>query len=174
MSTTDNPVVFLDISFGTESMGRVKLELYASDLPRTCENFRQFCTGEHRINGMPQGYKGSQFHRIIRGFMIQGGDFLKGNGTGSTCIYGSTTFADEGFLYKNEKYTLSMANSGPNSNGSQFFINCDRNESLDGKHVVFGRVVEGFDIIKKIELAPTDNNDRPAPHKVTIENCGEM
>ncbi|KAA8906011.1 hypothetical protein TRICI_005194 [Trichomonascus ciferrii] len=169
-----NPVVFLDVSFGSEPIGRIKLELYASELPKTCENFRQLCTGEYRINGQPQGYKGSTFHRVIKGFMVQGGDFLKGNGTGSMSIYGSTTFADEGFQYKHEKYALSMANSGPNTNGCQFFICCDRNENLDGKHVVFGRVVEGFDVVRRIEHAPTDSHDRPSPHKIYIQDCGEM
>ncbi|KAK9473761.1 cyclophilin-like domain-containing protein, partial [Dipodascopsis tothii] len=169
-----NPVVFLDVSLGNQAMGRIKIQLFADALPRTAENFRQLCTGEYRVNGLPQGYKGNTFHRVIRDFMIQGGDYIRGNGTGSACIYGTSTFADEGYKYKHEPYSVSMANSGPNTNGCQFFICCAALPHLDGKHVVFGRVVEGFEVVRKIELVPTGDNDRPTPFDVVITNCGEM
>ena len=98
--SNENPVVFLDVNFGSQPLGRIKIELFADKLPKTCENFRQYCTGEYRINTVPQGYKGCKFHRVIKGFMIQGGDFLKGNGTGSQCIYRSTTFNDRRILFQ--------------------------------------------------------------------------
>ncbi|CDO52732.1 hypothetical protein DV113_001388 [Geotrichum candidum] len=170
----ENPVVFFDIALGSQKLGRIKIELYADKLPKTAENFRQFCTGEHRVNTVPQGYKGSKFHRIIKDFMIQGGDFIKGNGTGSATIFGSDTFNDEGFPFTHEEFSLSMANSGPNTNGCQFFICCTRLKHLDGKHVVFGKVVEGQDIVKKLEHVKTGENDRPFPHDVIIVECGEM
>lgn len=102
-----DPVVFFDVSLGPKEIGRVKIQLFAQHLPRTCENFRQFCTGETRNNGIPVGYKGSKFHRIIRGFMIQGGDFVSGNGKGSHTIFGTNTFEDESFQFK-RKYSLGM------------------------------------------------------------------
>uniref|UniRef100_A0A060SWI0 Peptidyl-prolyl cis-trans isomerase n=1 Tax=Blastobotrys adeninivorans TaxID=409370 RepID=A0A060SWI0_BLAAD len=168
------PVVFLDVDLGPEYVGRIKIELFADTLPKTSENFRQFCTGEHRVNGTPQGYKGAPFHRVIKGFMIQGGDFVKGNGTGTATIFGSTSFPDEGFQHSHDKYSVSMANSGPDTNGCQFFICCDRLPHLDGKHVVFGKVIEGTDVVDKIERVRTGDNDRPYPLSVTISNCGEM
>ncbi|CAN6660328.1 peptidyl-prolyl cis-trans isomerase [Trichomonascus vanleenenianus] len=173
-SESGNPVVFLDVSLGSQPLGRIKFELFADKLPKTSENFRQFCTGEYRVNGVPQGYKATRFHRVIKGFMIQGGDFVKGNGMGSESIYGSTTFNDEGFMFEHHPMSLSMANSGPNTNGCQFFIACERLPHLDGKHVVFGKVIEGEEIVRKIERVPTGENDRPYPHDVVITNCGEM
>ncbi|KAK6204748.1 cyclophilin type peptidyl-prolyl cis-trans isomerase, partial [Scheffersomyces amazonensis] len=152
---------------------RVKIELFADELPQTTENFRQFCTGEYTEHGRPIGYKNSIFHRIIRGFMIQGGDFVKGNGLGSKTIYGSTSFPDEGFPHDNRKYSVSMANSGPNSNGCQFFICCADAPHLDGKHVVFGKVIEGFETVDKIESTPVDSNDKPRS-TVVIYECGQM
>ena len=114
----DNPVVFLDICLDTQPLGRIKIELFAHELPKTAENFRQFCTGEYRLGSNPQGYKGSAFHRVIKDFMIQGGDFISGNGTGSITIYGGSNFEDEGFKYSHEKPgLLSMANNGKDTNG---------------------------------------------------------
>ncbi|EEC76395.1 hypothetical protein OsI_14027 [Oryza sativa Indica Group] len=116
-----NPVVFFDVTIGSIPAGRIKMELFADIVPKTAENFRQFCTGEHRKSGLPQGYKGCQFHRVIKDFMIQGGDYMKGDGTGCTSIYG-TKFDDENFIAKHTgPGLLSMANSGVNSNGSQIF-----------------------------------------------------
>jgi len=136
-----NAVVFFDVSLvGGSSgenevpLGRIKLELFCADCPRTCENFRQLCTGEYLKNEQPTGYKGSVFHRVIKGFMIQGGDFVQGNGTGKECIYGHT-FADENFIHKHDQPgRLSMANSGKDTNGCQFFITCAKADWLDNKH----------------------------------------
>jgi peptidyl-prolyl isomerase H (cyclophilin H) len=173
--TYSNPVVFFDISIGGVPQGRMKFELYADRVPKTVENFRQFCTGEFKSpTGKPLGYKGSVFHRVIHSFMIQGGDFLNGDGTGSISIYGST-FPDENFDVKHTSPgLLSMANSGKNTNGSQFFITCARCEFLDNKHVVFGRIMgpEGHNILRKIENLPKDDGDRPGA-KVMITECGE-
>ncbi|KAG2736046.1 hypothetical protein G9P44_000136 [Scheffersomyces stipitis] len=169
----ENPVVFFDINIDDQPLGRVKIELYADQLPRTSENFRQFCTGEYRELGVPIGYKGCGFHRVIKGFMIQGGDFVRGNGLGTKTIYGKESFADEAFTYDHKKYSVSMANSGPNSNGCQFFICCKDTPHLDGKHVVFGQVIEGFEIVDKIENINVDANDKPKQN-VVIAECGEM
>lgn len=106
-----NPIVFFDITLGGEPLGRIKMQLFADSVPRTAENFRQFCTGESKDSrGRPQGYKHSKFHRVIKEFMIQGGDFLNGDGTGSTCVYGTKSFADESFKLRHERAgVLSMA-----------------------------------------------------------------
>jgi len=139
----NNPVVFFDIAIGGHAAGRIVMELYADKTPRTAENFRQFCTGEMKKNGLPIGYKEAPFHRVIKDFMIQGGDFLKGDGTGVVSIYGGP-FRDENFELKHTKPgLLSMANSGPNSNGCQFFITTNKCEWLDNKHVIFGAVIDG-------------------------------
>lgn len=168
-----NPVVFFDISIGGQNVGRMKMELFADIVPKTAENFRQLCTGEFLKDGVPQGYKGSTFHRVIKDFMIQGGDFLKGNGTGSTSIYGPK-FADENFRLKHDAPgLLSMANSGPNTNGCQFFVTCAKCDFLDGKHVVFGRVVDGLLVMRKIENVPTGVNNKPKL-PVVVTQCGEM
>eukprot|EP00211_Chloroparvula_japonica_P008433 CAMPEP_0119135924 /NCGR_PEP_ID=MMETSP1310-20130426/20359_1 /TAXON_ID=464262 /ORGANISM="Genus nov. species nov., Strain RCC2339" /LENGTH=167 /DNA_ID=CAMNT_0007126869 /DNA_START=92 /DNA_END=592 /DNA_ORIENTATION=- len=156
-----NPVVFFDISIGNQQQGRVKMELFADKCPRTAENFRQFCTGEFRRNGMPVGYKGCLFHRVIKDFMIQGGDFVRGDGTGITSIYGER-FEDENLSMKHDTPgLLSMANTGPGTNGCQFFITAAPAQWLDGKHVVFGRIVEGLRIIRMIENVPVDPKSRP-------------
>lgn len=154
------------------SLGRIEIELY-SDLPKTSENFRQFCTGEVKEYGKPIGYKGSKFHRVVKGFMVQGGDFIKNNGTGRKTIYGSNTFNDEKFKYDHIKYNVSMANSGPNSNGCQFFICCKNLPHLDGKHVVFGKVILGFDVVDYIEQVRVDGRSSPK-EDVIIAECGEM
>lgn len=169
----DNPVVFLDISIGPQVIGRIKIELFAHLVPKSAENFRQFCTGEFKRNGIPTGYKNATFHRIIKDFMIQGGDFLKGDGTGSISIYGDK-FPDEGFFMNHSAPGLvSMANAGANTNGSQFFITCAPCDFLDGKHVVFGRVVEGMSVVRSIESTPTNPQNRPKL-PVVISECGQM
>nr|GEY59622.1 peptidyl-prolyl cis-trans isomerase CYP63 isoform X1 [Tanacetum cinerariifolium] len=175
MSKKKNPCVFLDLSMDGSPAGRIVIELFADVVPRTAENFRALCTGEKgtgSTTGKPLHYKGVVFHRIIKGFMAQGGDFSKQNGTGGESIYGGK-FADENFkLDHSGAGMLSMANSGPNTNGSQFFILFKRQPHLDGKHVVFGKVVEGIEILKKIEqLGTSDGN--PAG-LVRIADCGEI
>uniref|UniRef100_A0A7R9VH19 Peptidyl-prolyl cis-trans isomerase n=1 Tax=Chlamydomonas euryale TaxID=1486919 RepID=A0A7R9VH19_9CHLO len=169
-----NPIVFFDITIGGVPAGRVKFELWADLCPKTAENFRQLCTGEFRRGGLPQGYKNCQFHRVIKDFMLQGGDFLKGDGTGAMSIYGSR-FADESFVAKHTgPGLLSMANSGPNSNGCQFFITCAKTDWLDNKHVVFGRVLgDGLLVVRKVENVATGKNNRPNLPCVIAE-CGEM
>ena len=149
----DNPKVALDVTIGGEPAGTITIELFADVVPKTAENFRALCTGEKGMgkSGKPLAYAGSPFHRIIPGFMIQGGDFTRGNGTGGESIYGEK-FADENFELKHtEPGMLSMANAGPNTNGSQFFITVDATPWLDGKHVVFGKVVDGMDVVEAME-----------------------
>ncbi|WIA23923.1 hypothetical protein OEZ85_013565 [Tetradesmus obliquus] len=170
----NNPVVFFDVSIGGQPAGRIQIELWADIAPKTAENFRQMCTGEFRKSGLPQGYKGCQFHRVIKDFMIQGGDFIKGDGTGSTSIYGSR-FADEPFVGKHTgPGLLSSANSGPNTNGCQFFLTCAKADWLDNKHVVFGRIIkDGLLVARKIENVATGPANRPKL-PCTITECGEM
>ncbi len=169
----DNPVVFMDISIGGQAIGRIKMELFSHLTPKTAENFRQLCTGEFKRSGLPIGFKSAPFHRIIKDFMIQGGDLVKGDGTGSLSIYGEA-FADENFEAKHtQPGILSMANSGPHTNGCQFFITCAPCEFLDGKHVVFGRVVEGMSVVRKMELVPTAGQNKPRL-PVVITECGQM
>lgn len=173
-----NPIVFLDVSIGPTSAGRITLELFADVCPQTAENFRQFCTGEYRPNGKPVGYKEARFHRVIKDFMIQGGDFLNGDGTGCTSIYAGKSFPDEslGALRHSGPGVLAMANSGPNSNGSQFYITCTQCDFLDRKHVVFGKVTndESLLVVRKIEnVAVAGVNGRPNAD-VVITQCGEM
>ncbi|KAK3036895.1 hypothetical protein RJ639_031513 [Escallonia herrerae] len=174
MSKKENPLVFFDLSVNGDPLERIAIELFADVVPKTAENFRALCTGEKGVGistGKPLHYKGTAFHRVIRGFMAQGGDFSKGNGTGGESIYGGK-FADENFkLDHNAPGLLSMANGGPNTNGSQFFIIFKRQSHLDGKHVVFGKVVKGMDVVKKIELVGTD--DGKPSGLVKIVNCGE-
>jgi len=169
-----NPQVFFDLNIGGAAAGRVTMELYADVVPKTAENFRALCTGEKGTgkSGKPLHFKGSKFHRVIKDFMCQGGDFTKGNGTGGESIYGEK-FADENFIKKHEgPGTLSMANAGPGTNGSQFFICTVKTAWLDGKHVVFGRVVDGFDVIKKAEAVGSQSGATSKP--VVIENCGQL
>ncbi|VDN50594.1 unnamed protein product [Dracunculus medinensis] len=144
----ENPVVFMEITAGGAPIGTIKMEL-------------QFCTGEYRRDGVPVGYKNAQFHRVIKDFMIQGGDFVNGDGTGMTSIYGSK-FPDENFdLEHSGPGILSMANAGPDTNGCQFFITCTKCDFLDKKHVVFGRVLDGLLTVRKIENVPTGQNNKP-------------
>jgi len=171
------PRVYFDLAIGGEAIGRVTMVLYADTVPKTAENFRALCTGEKGdCEGKPETplhYKGCSFHRVIPGFMIQGGDFTNGDGTGGESIYGAK-FADEAFLDKHRGAgLLSMANAGPGTNGSQFFITAAATPHLDGRHVVFGRVLEGMDVVAKVENTPTDANDKPKA-EVTIVDCGEL
>jgi len=166
------PVVFFEIGFNGASMGKVLFELFNDITPRTAENFRCLCTGEkgRSTKGKQLCYQGSVFHRIIPGFMCQGGDFTAGDGTGGESIYGHK-FADENFKQKHkEPFLLSMANSGPNSNGSQFFITTKETPWLDGKHVVFGKVIEGQDLVKRMEACGSPSGK--TAKKVTIISCG--
>ncbi|KAF7491791.1 Peptidyl-prolyl cis-trans isomerase H [Sarcoptes scabiei] len=169
-----NPVVFFDIMIGNTEVGRMKMELFSDVVPKTAENFRQFCTGEYKKDGVPIGYKGSSFHRVIKDFMCQGGDFVNHDGTGLMSIFGGTKFPDESFRLKHDQPgLLSMANSGKDTNGCQFFITCSDCDFLDGKHVVFGRVIDGMLVVRKIENVPTGPNNKPKI-PVIISQCGEM
>ncbi|KAG1753224.1 cyclophilin-like domain-containing protein [Suillus lakei] len=192
MSSTTRPIVFMDINIGETPAGRIKMELFSDVVPKTAENFRQLCTGECRLDVMRDprvtrmGLSTGNHHRDLEqstfvngfwadvpNFMCQGGDFLNGDGTGSFSIYGKN-FPDENFQ---EKHTgpglLSMANSGPNTNGCQFFITTAKCDFLDGKHVVFGKVIDGMLTLRKIENVPTGQNNRPKL-VVKIVECGEM
>jgi len=157
---------FFDMTIGGQAAGRIVFDMY-DEVPKTVENFRALCTGE---KGM--GYKGSPFHRVIPGFMCQGGDFTRQNGTGGKSIYGEK-FADENFIRKHTRPgLLSMANCGPNTNGSQFFLTTAVTSWLDGKHVVFGEICEGMDVVRNIEKVGSQSGT--TRQKVVIVNCGQL
>jgi len=168
------PQVFMDVEADGERLGRLVFSLKSEDVPATAENFRALCTGEKGMgkSNKPLHYKGSIFHRIIPGFMAQGGDFTHRNGRGGESIYGSK-FKDENFKLKHTKRgLLSMANAGPDTNSSQFFITFVRTPWLDGKHVVFGELISGEDVLKELERLGTNSG---APLKqVIISDCGEI
>jgi len=183
------PKVFFDLKFGEEEeLHRIVLALYSDSVPKTAENFRQLCVGAkqkaldsdemkpqmcHTKPDIPLHFKGSSFHRVIPNFMMQGGDFTNGDGTGGESIYGPQ-FNDERFVDKHTRpFLLSMANCGPNTNGSQFFLTFKDTPHLDGKHVVFGEVISGYDVVRKVEQAEIGQNDKPIID-IKIQDCGEL
>ncbi|BAF26102.1 peptidyl-prolyl cis-trans isomerase [Oryza sativa Japonica Group] len=176
-SSKSNPRVFLDIAIGGEWVGRVVIELLADKVPDTAENFRRLCTGERagRSGKSRLHYKGSAFHRVVPGFMCQGGDITAGNGTGGeSALDGAARhFPDEGFAVKHDgPGVVSMANAGPNTNGSQFFITVDKAPWLDGRHVAFGRVVAGMGAVRAIDRTGTWSGKTVKP--VVITDCGVL
>lgn len=180
--TPGNPIVYLDIGFANTTpptrtgANRIVLELYKDKVPKTAENFRSLCTnssGKTTSSGIPLSFHNSIFHRVIPKFMIQGGDFTRADGTGGESIYGDK-FEDEDLTGKHDRpFLLSMANAGPNTNGSQFFITTVPTPHLDGKHVVFGRVLEGKNVVRRIENVETSSGDRPV-NEVKIVACGQL
>lgn len=170
------PRAFIDVAVGSASPRRMVFALYTDSVPKTAENFRQLCTGEHEgttARGKPFHYKGSVLHRMIPGLMVQGGDFDNVNGTGGESIYGRR-FADERFADKHTRRgLLAMANDGPNTNGSNFFVSFAAAEHLDRHHVIFGELVEGWDLLDELEKLPTDEECRPLTDCV-IADCGEL
>lgn len=175
MTESNNPRCFFEVSIGGEKVGKILFELFVDKCPKTAENFRSLCIGDKGIGpvtGKPLHFKGSTFHRIIKEFMVQGGDFTNHNGTGGESIYGEK-FEDENFELKHDKPgLLSMANSGPNTNGSQFFITCVPTPHLDGKHVVFGKVIKGMSVVRELENTPVDDTKPLKP--CVIDQCGEL
>jgi cyclophilin family peptidyl-prolyl cis-trans isomerase len=167
MRNVNNPKVFMDIGSSNGYLGKIIFEIFLDKVPRTANNFIKLTKQKK-----PSGYNGCKFHRIIQNFMIQGGDFTREDGTGGTSIYGPQ-FEDESFNLKHIKPgLLSMANSGPNTNGSQFFITLDATHHLDGKHVVFGQVINGMDIVMAMETFGTDSGT--PTDTIRILDCGTI
>ena len=159
---TKEDLVYLDIGINNKKVGKIVIKLHSNIVPKTCLNFRTLCE--------KKSYRKAPFHRIIKDFMIQGGDITQGNGRGGISIWGDK-FDDENFKLKNEPYMVSMANSGPNTNGSQFFIITTPQPHLDGKHVVFGEVVDGFDIVDHLNEVNPEGQETPRDH-IFITDCG--
>jgi len=180
-----NPVVFFDVQIGNKDVGRIHFELFVDDCPKTCENFRQFCNGEHLketkgIEGPEYArvwYKGATFHKVVHNSYLEGGDIFKGDGSGSYSIYDGQVFDDENMGDDEIKHDrpglLCMANKGPNKNGCQFMITCNKMPELDGSNVVFGRVMDGIQVVRKIEKVPVDKDNRPTA-EVRIWCCGQL
>ena len=165
-----NSQPYFDINIGDNYEGRIVFQLFDEEVPKTCKNFRYLCTHSLFKKNKPS-YQDTSFHRVIKDFMLQGGDITRGDGTGGYSMYGEQ-FNDENFeLTHNQPGMLSMANSGPDTNNSQFFITTKKTPWLDNKHVVFGIILSGFDIVKKIENLETDDKDKPI-QTVTISKCG--
>ena len=163
--------VFFDIQINDKPAGRIVMGLHGNVAPKTVKNFEELCRGTTVLNGMTLSYRDSPMHRIIPGFMVQGGDFTRRNGTGGRSIYGNGSFDDENFALKHTgPGILSMANAGPNTQGSQFFICTARTKHLDGRHVVFGCVLDGYNVVKAVEACGS-NSGRPSA-KVVISDCG--
>jgi peptidyl-prolyl isomerase H (cyclophilin H) len=168
------PRVFLELTIAGRPIGRVVIELYPEKCPRACENFRQLCTGEYRPRGVPVGYRDTPFHRVIPGFIVQGGDADRRDGTGSISIFGNT-FADEESAFTfSEPGIVALANSGPNTNGCQFFITLDELTEIDGQYVAFGRVVAGMFVVRQIEAVPVKPNTEAPSMPVLVAQCGEL
>jgi len=175
-TSKENPRVFFDVTIDGKKAGKITMELFANVVPKTAENFRCLCTGEKGIgkSGKPLHYKGCAFHRVIPGFMCQSGDFTRGDGTGGESIYG-TRFDDEwdnGFVAHTVPGLLSSANAGRNTNGSQLFLTTAKTLWLDVKHVVFGRVESGMDVVKAVEAVGSANGTPSA--RVIIADCGQV
>jgi len=169
-------IVYFDITIGGEPAGRIEIGVFGKTVPKTAQNFVELCTRhktEQSTDGKLVGYKGSIFHRVINDFMIQGGDFTNGDGTGGYSIYGNK-FPDENFKLKHYGAGwLSMANAGKDTNGAQFFITCKKTSWLDGRHVIFGKVIKGMSVVRKIESTKTDARDKPS-QDVLIADCDTL
>lgn len=167
-----NPEVYFDITLNHSFAGRVTMTLFADSAPLAAENFRALCTGEKKAENPALHYQGTPFHRVIPDFVLQGGDTTKGNGTGGLSIYGAE-FADENLDQKHDREgLLSMTNSGPNTNNSQFMITTRPTPELDGRHTVFGEVTENMDLVRKIEAVGSSSGATSAV--VTITECGQL
>ena len=164
----------MDISIANRAIGRVTIELYENQCPRTCENFRQLCTGDYRPRGVPIGYRDTPIHRIIPGIIVQGGDCVNRDGTGCISIYGHTFEDEESALSFDEPGVVSMANSGPDSNGCQFFITLSPVKSLEGRSVAFGKVIDGIFVLRQVESVPLKPNTEEPSLSVVITQCGEL